>query len=70
MAAIHKLRPDATTDMPRALERLKLRGRQNSQRAAASRAQLGDPVARLSTLLDPMPLDPDRWQEIIDEPYG
>ena len=53
-----------------ALMRLRARGRQAIRRAEELRNQYGDPVDRLADLLSALPIDDDRWQEIIDEPYG
>jgi hypothetical protein len=53
-----------------ALEKLKHKGRRAMELAAVNRALLGDPVTRLSNLLGPEVLDSDRWQVIVDEPYG
>ena len=40
------------------------------RRAIEYRTAHGDPVQNLANLLSTVMSDPQRWQEIIDEPYG
>jgi len=40
------------------------------QRAKEFRATQGDPIDNLCQLFSDRKIDPRRWEEIIDEPYG
>jgi hypothetical protein len=63
-----------TTESPRhgnaALNRLKAKAKQTILRAIDYREQNGDPVDNLDGLMNAVAGDVERWQEIIDEPYG
>lgn len=50
--------------------RLKAKQRGMIQQALDYRKTYGDPVSNLATLLSNIGVDPQRWQEIVDEPYG
>lgn len=51
-------------------ERLRARWPSILERAQALRDEIPDPVQSLTNLLDSLPGDEGRWQEIIEEPYG
>lgn len=50
--------------------RLKVKQPGMIQQALDYRKTYGDPVSNLATLLSNIAVDPQRWQEIVDEPYG
>jgi len=51
---------------------LRLKAKQSGmiRQALDYRKTYGDPVSNLATLLTNIAVDPQRWQEIVDEPYG
>ena len=63
--------PSAPSRQARVLqERLKDKLPEMIRRALEYRAAHGDPVQNLANLLASVTGDLQRWQEIVDEPYG